>query len=106
MHLVVQSKSNPFSPARLLERRRGQGLSQAQLAQMLGISQGHYSKIERGVLGLSPKLSMRLRQVITTKKADLHRSGDQLEVATLEALRGSLQFRNLVCAALELHKKA
>lgn len=61
---------------RLMEARQKQGLSQADTGQLIGKTASHFSKIERGVIGLDARhalilcnrLGLRLDELLETRQ--------------------------------------
>ena len=92
----MKNKSDVAFVKRLSERRHTRGMSQAQCAAMLGISQGHYSKMETRKARISLKLWSRLEDFLGDAKVEPPPSGEELQAATLNAIRDSAEFRGLI----------
>lgn len=60
MNRTPTSPANPIRPDLLVLAREARGLTQSKLASALGISQGHLSKIEAGLLPVSDSLLERI----------------------------------------------
>jgi transcriptional regulator with XRE-family HTH domain len=102
---AMKNKRDPALVGRLIECRRVLGVSQAKFAEMIGVSQGHYSKIERGEQPISVRKWPRVEQILTENNVASPSLSTQLEVEALDAMRTSVEFRGLVQAALKMHKK-
>ena len=63
-------------PTPLQHLRRARTMNQQQLASMVGISQQHLSKIERGLLPAAKALKVRLAAVLGVAEGDLDASRD------------------------------
>jgi len=63
--------SRAHDPDRIRRKRIEAGLNLPVLAEMADISKGHLSKIERGVLGTTPRVLKRLAQALNCEIADL-----------------------------------
>jgi transcriptional regulator with XRE-family HTH domain len=109
MHLYAFSvNSNEDNDALLTAveaLRRSTGWSQREIAQAIGASQGHVSKIFRKSIKISSKLSARLSALVE-QKANGKLELSALERDALEAIRTSPSFRDLVSAALKMHNNA
>lgn len=94
-------RKNDASGERLEIERRRLGVSQRALAMDLGIDQGHYSKLVRGVAPDGKRYIERgLRLLIPLKTPGP--SVDELVSAAAKRMRTSLAFRRLVEAALQV----
>ena len=102
MHSSGYSLSQAELLAALEERRLKAGASQTTWAAQLKVSQGHYSKIIRGLVPLSYKARARVTALLETE-AD---TASNFEQRILETCRASQDFRALIHAALKMHKKA
>ena len=60
-----------MTPSELRELRRKKGLSQAQLAAQLWISQAHIAKIEVGKRKINHRLYMQLKQLYPEEMKDI-----------------------------------
>jgi transcriptional regulator with XRE-family HTH domain len=89
----------------LLERTRRlidrEGLSQQSLAQRIGISQGHLSKMLAGRMGPKTRAMRRLRAFVDVAESPA-RNARELAAAAEEAIRTSRDFRALIEAALRI----
>ncbi len=50
---------------RLKQARRDNGLTQEKISELLGISQKHYSEVERGITGLSVKHLIKISDILS-----------------------------------------
>ncbi len=50
---------------RLKQARKEKGLTQEKISEMLGISQKHYSEVERGITGLSVKHLIQISDILS-----------------------------------------
>lgn len=62
-----------FDPAAILRRRWHAGLTQVELAQLAGISDGQLSKIENGKSGAAPGTLRKLAEALGCTVADFER---------------------------------
>lgn len=62
-----------FDPAAILRRRYRAGLTQAELAELVGISDGQVSKIENGKSGAAPGTLRKLAEALGCTVADFER---------------------------------
>lgn len=65
------TSSTPDSVISVEAARRRLGRSQAELAAALGITQGHYSKVMKGRVPLSPALEARMKEWLEEGKQPL-----------------------------------
>lgn len=86
--------------------RLAQGLSQIEFAKLLGITQGHYSKIESGNAEISRKLAHRAELYLANLNLRRPDEETHLEAAAIKAMRKSKHFRSLISAAIKMHKDA
>jgi transcriptional regulator with XRE-family HTH domain len=82
---------------------RDRGLTQVELAQRLGISQGHLSKILMAKVAPGPKLARKIELLLG--HASTGAPASQWGAAVIDAAEASPEFRNLVDAALSLMQK-
>jgi len=76
--------------ARTEARRRVLRLSQQQLAQQLGVTQGHYSKLVRRQIPLAPGAETKLKDWLERSHKDSDRKGEEAErLAGLIALHAN-----------------
>jgi transcriptional regulator with XRE-family HTH domain len=100
----MKNKTDPAYSKRLLEYRHSLGLSQVALANMLGITQGHYSKIETGKIGISYKNQSIVDEKLGIPPRKESIAETELEKTVLHAMRTSPEFSDLVGAALKCIK--
>ena len=98
----MQDKTEKDLLAAIQKARCDLGLSQAEVARQLDISQGHLSKILSENVPFSNKVARRARSWLATGKGP----SKTLEEESAAALRQSPSFRALVEAALQMHKNA
>ena len=101
----MENKADVIFSRRLFDCRRSLGLSQSDFAKMLGVTQGHYSKIEAGRIGISFKNQKAIDGVFGDRLRKGSSTGTELEEAVLSAMRASPEFRALVEAGLKCIKK-
>jgi transcriptional regulator with XRE-family HTH domain len=76
--------------ARTEARRRALRLSQQQLAEQLGVTQGYYSKLVRRQVPLAPAAETKLKDWLETSHEDSDRKGEETErLAGLIALHAN-----------------
>ena len=87
------------------ERRLAAGTPQRVVAARVGVTQPHFSKVERGLVPLSARMRARMRDELSEGAGAAPPEAD-IEAAALAAIRSSGPFRALVASALKLHKSA
>lgn len=87
--------------ARLIAEMDSRGISQDALANLLGISQGHLSKILSGKTPAGRRTVAKARDLLEVNSRKLPTSGDWLFIVA-ETARGSSAFRAVIDAALKL----
>lgn len=69
--------------------RKSRGLTQAQLADKIGISQAHISRLERGDDSASLKLIAEIAQALGVRPSDLLEDRSSREMLLIEAFRSA-----------------
>jgi transcriptional regulator with XRE-family HTH domain len=103
-NMLMAAKGNRHSRelVRQLEAERDQrSVNQEGLAELLGISQGHLSKIMSGKVQAGRRTAARIRELGGPEPMSRHKPGGWLS-AVDEAARLSLPFRTVVNAALKM----
>jgi transcriptional regulator with XRE-family HTH domain len=77
-------------------------MTQVELAQALGVHQGHLSKILSGKVLLSAKIRMKV-EALLQNDASVGGARPDLEAELLQAMRTSESFRELMQAAIKMH---
>lgn len=83
--------------------RVNKGWSQREVGHVLGISQGHLSKLLDRKVPISLRMRARIRGLLADGD-NVEASEIKLETDVIAAVRSSSAFRALVLAALEMHK--
>jgi transcriptional regulator with XRE-family HTH domain len=66
------TQTRAFDTTKIRKAREKKGLSAKLLAEILGISRPHLTRIERGYRGITPALAMRLEEVLDIPKESIH----------------------------------
>lgn len=91
--------------ARKVESKRRETLmSQAELANVLKVHQGHLSKILAGKVPISEKMGIRMSSLLSAWPHSAS-SDPTLERELLTAIRRSKEFQEFIRAALRMHNR-
>jgi transcriptional regulator with XRE-family HTH domain len=101
MHMT--DKHDPII-ATLKIRQRRDGLTQIALASVLGVHQGHLSKVMSGKAPLSAKLRAKIERLFQDGASN-NSSPSDFELELIQTVRSSSAFRSLVRAAMQLHRR-
>ncbi len=83
--------------------RRDRGLTQAELASRLGVSQSHMSRVISGAVSPGNKLEFRIIELIHAMPA---KKPDQWLDQVAQAARRSPAFRKLINSALQIMRRS
>jgi len=65
-------QTKKFNPARIKETRRAKGLTAKELAEALGITRSHVTRMELGIRSITPKMAMKIEEVLGIPKEHIH----------------------------------
>ena len=97
----IRSRASSAFVARLNAEMDSRGINQDALADLLGISQGHLSKILSGKVRPGRRTSARVRELLDAR-SDAAPTSDSWLATVDEAARRSRAFKAVVDAALKL----
>ncbi len=86
---------------RLKTIRKKQGLTQEKLSEMLGISQKHYSEVERGITGLSVRHLIQLSDILNISLDYLLKGSLPIDTENLELKNTHIQINQLLYSSSE-----